>query len=80
METIAKITIRCFVLGVAVLLCWFFMYLLAGDWMYGIHSRWFELSRHEFAVIHYCGMGLCKLVIFMFFLFPYIACRLCAGK
>ena len=29
--------------------------------------------------MHYCGMMFVKVVCFLFFLFPYIACRLC-GK
>lgn len=80
METVAKITIRCFVLGMALLLIWFFMYALAAEWMYGIHSKWFDLTEHEFAAIHYSGMMLMKVFCFLFFLFPYIACRLCWKK
>lgn len=79
METLAKITIRCFVLGMVLLLIWFLMYALADEWMYGIHSKWFDLTKHEFAVIHYSGMALVKVLCFLFFLFPYIACRL-SGK
>ena len=80
METVAKITIRCFVLGMVLLLIWFLMYALAGELMYEIHSKWFDLTEHEFAVIHYSGMARLKVFCFLFFLFPYISCRLCGKK
>jgi len=79
METVAKITIRCFVLGMALLMLWFFLYATADDRMYEFHSRWFDLTKHEFALMHYCGMMILKVLCFMFFLFPYIACKL-SGK
>ena len=80
METIAKITIRCFFLSFIVLLIWFLFYVLAGDFMYQVHSSLFEMTEQEFAVINYCGIMLLKIFTFTFFLFPYIACRLCMKK
>ena len=80
METFEKITIRCFVIGIAFVLFWFLVCLAAGDWVYCIHSRWFALSKHEFVVTHYCGLMFAKICIFLFFLVPYIACKLCGEK
>ena len=80
METIAKITIRCFFLNFIVLLIWFLFYLLAEDFMYRAHSSLFEMTEHEFAVINYCGIMLVKIFTFTFFLFPYFACKLCMKK
>ena len=79
MDTVAKIAIRCFLLGMALLLLWFFLYAAADDQMYEFHLRWFELTKHEFAVMHYCGMMFLKVLCFLLFLFPYIACK-CCGK
>lgn len=76
METAAKITVRCFVLGMALLLLWFFLCVLAGDQIYEIHAKWFDLTRHEVEVIHYSGLMFTKIVVFLFFLFPYIACKM----
>jgi hypothetical protein len=78
METIEKITIRCFVLGIVFVMIWF-LFCVSGDWVYEIHSKWFELSKHEFAVIHYSGLMFAKVCVFLFFLLPYIACKSC-GK
>ena len=80
METIAKITIRCFFLNFIVLLIWLLFYVLAGDFMYKAHSNLFEMTEHEFAVINYCGIMLVKIFTFTFFLFPYVACKLCMKK
>ena len=80
METIAKITIRCFFLCFIVLLIWLLFYILAGDFMYRAHSSFFEMTEHEFAVINYCGIMLLKIFTFTFFLFPYVACKLCMKK
>ena len=35
----------------------------------------FGLSKETLDVIHYCGMGLLKLFVFTFFLFPWLAIR-----
>ena len=80
MDKFEKITIRCFVIGMVFMLIWFFICIAAGDCMYRIHSKWFALSKHEFVVIHYCGLMFMKICIFLFFLVPYIACKLCGKK
>ena len=80
METIAKITIRCFFLCFIVLLIWLLFYILAGDFMYQVHSKFFEMTKPEFAVINYCGIMFLKIITFTFFLFPYVACKLCMKK
>jgi len=79
METIEKITIRCFFIGLAFVLIWF-LFCVSGDWMYEIHSKWFELSKHELALINYSGLMFAKVCVFLFFLIPYIACKLCTKK
>lgn len=40
----------------------------------------FGLTKHELDLIHYCGMGLLKLFVFLFFLFPCIAIRMVLRK
>ena len=80
LDATAKVLLRCFVLGLIPLLLWFGMLVFAGDWVYNIHSKWFDITRHEFDLIHYCGSGLLKLCIFLLFLFPYIAIRLVLMK
>jgi len=44
------------------------------------HGRMFGLSQHELSVIHYCGMAFAKLVVILFFFFPWLAIRLVLKK
>ena len=80
MDKFEKITIRCFIIGMVFMLIWFFIYLIAGDCMCEIHSKWFALSKHEMEVAHYCGLMFAKICIVLFFLVPYLACKVCGGK
>ena len=75
-DTLARVLIRCTLFGFLLLLFWFAAVMLAGDLVYSIHGSMFDLTRHEMQVIHYCGMGLIKLVVGCFFLFPWLAIRL----
>lgn len=74
LEVTAKILIRCFVLNFALILLWFFFFLIKGG--YEFHSRIFDITRHEFVLISYCGIAFAKLCNLIFFLFPYVAIRL----
>jgi hypothetical protein len=76
LNTCAGILLRCFILSLVLLLFWFVFFLLAGDLGYWIHSHWFDLTRHDFDLINYCGMALVKALNVTFFLIPYVAIRL----
>jgi hypothetical protein len=80
LEATAGVLLRCFLLSVLVLLIWFFFTVAAADWIYNIHSRWFQIDRSRFDVIWYCGMGIVKLIAFIFFLLPYISIKLVLKK
>ncbi len=77
LESWARVLIRCFALSIALLIIWFGFYLLLGDWAHSVHSRMFgELSKRDYELINYCGMGFVKVLAFVFFLIPYISIRL----
>ena len=70
------VLLRCFVLGFVVLIIWFLFFLVAGGLIYDVHGGLFkEITVRQFQVIHYCGMGLVKLFVSVFFFIPYIAMR-----
>ena len=79
LDAVAKVLLRCFVLGFLFLLLWFVVYLAGGDAIYR-QGTWFDLTPHEVNVIHYCGMGLVKGCVLLFFFFPYIGIRLVLRK
>jgi len=80
LDAVAGVFLRCFVLAVCLLLFWFVFYLLAGNWAYSIHSRWFGISRHDFDLMYYYAMAFFKMASFLFFLIPYIAIKLILRK
>jgi hypothetical protein len=75
-ETLAGVLLRCWLLGFAFLLLWSGAAFVAGDFIYRVHGDSFGLSRHELDLIFYCGMGLLKLLVIVFFFFPWIAIKL----
>ena len=72
--------IKCFIMGLFVLLFWWGALTLMGDLTYSVHSMMIPISRQQFDIIHYTGMLMTKAVIFVLFLFPYIAIRLVIRK
>jgi len=64
----------CAVINYGVLLVWFLFFILAHDFMHRLHGRWFQLSRQQFDIIHYAGMGIFKLGIILLNLVPYTPC------
>ena len=61
------------IIHLAILLWWAGWFLLARDLVFRIHSRWFKLSEQHFDSIHYCAIGLFKLLILVFNLVPWLA-------
>ena len=66
----------CAVINYSILLVWWLFFLLAHDWMYRLHGRWFHLSVEQFDALHYGGMTVFKIGILLFNLVPSIALRL----
>ena len=79
-DVMGGILIRCFLGGLVLLLVWFVSFVSAGDWMYSVHSRWFQIPRQVFDTIHYTGMAITKILLLLFALLPYIAIKLMSGK
>ena len=75
LQAVATVLLRSFLLGLAFLLLWFLLYLIVPGWMFEMNARWFNISKRDFDLINYFGMGFVKISIFLFFLFPYLAIR-----
>jgi Family of unknown function (DUF6868) len=63
-------------LNMGILLWWFLFITLAHDWVYRVHSRCLKIPVEQFDTIHYAGMLIYKVVIFTFFIVPYLALRI----
>ena len=40
-----------------------------------MHNRWLKISEQAFYITNYAGIGLYKLLIFIFLLVPYLVLR-----
>jgi hypothetical protein len=80
LDGVARILIRCFLGGMGLLVVWFAAYVAAGDWIYQMHSQWFQIPRQTFDAIHYAGMAVTKIAIIIFFLLPWLAIKIISGK
>ena len=66
----------CALINYSILITWFLVFIFAGDWMYGIHNKWFNVSRERFNSIHFITMAWFEISIWLFSLTPYIALHL----
>lgn len=62
----------CSVINMSILLIWFVMFIVAHEFLYNLHSKWFKVSYETFNSIHYGAMAFWKLSVFLFNLVPYI--------
>ncbi|MDY0233104.1 MAG: hypothetical protein RBS11_03635 [Sulfurimonas sp.] len=65
----------CSLINISILLIWFAMFVVAYEFIYNLHNRWFKISYETFDSIHYGAMGFWKLTVFFFNLVPYIVLR-----
>ncbi|MDC0407034.1 hypothetical protein OAM82_00075 [Candidatus Thioglobus sp.] len=59
------------VINSTVVILWVLMIKYAYNYTFKMHSYWIPISKESFNAIHYGGIGLYKLAIFMFNLVPY---------
>jgi hypothetical protein len=68
-----SVLLWCVALNYATLFVWFGAFVLAHDWIYGLHDRWFKISVETFDAIHYAGLAIYKIGILLLNLVPLIA-------
>ena len=76
LELIAKILGWVVIINFGVLLIWFLAITFVRDWFYKVQNNWFSIPKEKLDLIHYCYMAAFELIIFAFFLAPYIAIRM----
>jgi hypothetical protein len=75
-EAVRNTLLWCAFINYGILLVWFLLFILAHDWMYLLHGRWFRFSVEQFDMLHYAGMSIYKLGIILLNLVPYIALKI----
>ena len=72
-NTVKAFFMWCTIINLAMLIFSSVMLAFAGNWVYGIHSKLFPLSREAFNVAIYSFLGLYKIIFIAFNLVPFIA-------
>lgn len=63
----------CTLINMGLLFYWSLMMLFGRGFVHRMHCRFIPLSEERFNGIHYAGMAIYKLAIFVFNLVPWIA-------
>lgn len=66
----------CSVINLGLLMWWFFAFVAMRDFIFRMHTRWFNLTPNQFDMVHYTGMAIFKFLILFLNLIPYIALRI----
>ncbi len=72
-QTLTRFFMWCTILNGGILLLWSATILLAPDFLYNTHSRWFSISRESFNVVIYSFLALTKIFFVFFSAVPYVA-------
>jgi hypothetical protein len=75
-NTLSTVLLACFLLGLLLLVIWFWLFTMLGNWGFDIHAAWFNISRSNFNLLNYYGMATLKLQITVFFLIPFLAIKM----
>lgn len=73
LESIRTLFLWSALMNYGIVLLWFSMFMMAHDWMYQMHGRWFRISREQFDAVHYAVMAIYKVGILLFNVVPYVA-------
>jgi hypothetical protein len=76
LEIVARVLLRCWVVGVILLLFWWASITLAGSLTFAVHGEMFDLTAPQLNLIHYCGLMLMKIMVSLFFFIPWLAIKL----
>jgi hypothetical protein len=72
-EQLREVLAWCTVINFGILIYWWLMFMLAHNFVYRLHGKWFKIPVEKFDAIHYKTMAFYKLAIILFNLVPYIA-------
>jgi hypothetical protein len=72
-QTVTRFFMWCTIINGAMLVFSSIMLLLAQDFVYSMHSKWFHIPRETFNVAIYSFLGFFKIVFIVFNVVPYVA-------
>ena len=74
-ENVRKFLGWCSVINIAFLMYWIGALTLGKEFVFQIHTWWFDIPHDRFNEIHYNMMGYFKLAIILFNVTPYLVLR-----
>ena len=63
----------CSLINMGLLMWWFLFIILAHDFVYRMHTKWFKISVEKFDEIHYAGIMFFKIFVFVVNIVPFCA-------
>ena len=72
-QTLTQFFMWCTIINVGLLTLSAVICVCASDWVYGIHSKWFSVSREAFNMAFYGFIGIYKILVLVFNVIPYVA-------
>ena len=75
-EIIRNALAWCAVINLALLLWWVLFFIMAHDYTYRLHCKWFNLSLEKFDAIHYRCMAIFLMGTILLNLVPYLSMRI----
>ncbi len=71
-EIITQFFMWCTIINVGLLILSSLLWLVAADFIYKMHSRFFPMPKQTFNIVFYTFIGIYKLLVFVFNLVPWI--------
>ena len=72
-ETLKLFFMWCTILNVGLLILSFLIWMVAADFIYKVHGKWFPMPRESFNAVFYGFIGIYKLFVYVFNLAPWLA-------
>ena len=70
--TLQSFFMWCTILNLGILIITGLFLAIGGDFVYWVKTRFFTISREQFDVAIYCGVGFYKIIVIAFSLVPWI--------
>ena len=71
-DALKELLIWASVIHYGVLLLWFGLFVFAHDWIYGLHTRWFKLSKEAFDALNYGAVAIYKIGVLLLYVVPLV--------
>jgi len=66
----------CSIINMGLLMVSFVVFSLGRNFMYRMHSKWYDISKEQFSALVYAGLMFYKICIIFFNIVPYIVLRI----